>query len=141
MTFVPGLRLVSAAATPRLSSSRSPTSRSNDVGLRLVHERGIRHAGGDDLQVGQPTEHRRERLAHEAIVVDDRNRDQLLGGWAPPFGPIERNRRVSSDCGRQRLNLLPARGRPSPVRVRGSRGFYSIRAIAGRPTQILACVL
>ena len=31
----------------------------------------------DDAQIGKPIEHRRERLAHEAIVVDDRNRDRV----------------------------------------------------------------
>ena len=50
-----------------------------DIGLRLVDERGIRRSRRDDLQVGQPAEHRRKRLTHEATVVDDRNRGQLLG--------------------------------------------------------------
>jgi hypothetical protein len=79
MTFVPGLRLASEVATRRLSSSRRPHVEEQDIGLRLVDERGIRRSRRDDLQVGQPAEHRRKRLTHEATVVDDRNRGQLLG--------------------------------------------------------------
>ena len=80
MIFVRGACLVSAAATADLLLVPQADVEEQHLGVGLfIDERGIGDARADDAQIGKPIEHRGERLAHEAIVVHDRNRDHVTG--------------------------------------------------------------
>src|ERR1035437_6941749 len=77
MIFASGCSPLSVAATPRLSSSRRPTSRSNTPRL---FPRGEEKEGAVGGRGREGIEHPGERLSKYAIVVDDDNGDALGGG-------------------------------------------------------------
>ena len=76
------------------------------VWLGLLDERGISDARADDAQIGQPIEHRGERLAHEAIVVHDRNPDHVIGQRGAALH-VECANRGKEGMAAEKLNLPP----------------------------------